>query len=135
MNNKTGFTLVEVLLVLVLLGLIFGLGVPGIFKLSENIKNRSYREKIKAVENAAIVYGTENKSLLQKESCEIETGKFIKCKKIKIRELIDANLLSSDSETTISFKDPRNDTKDLIDHCVYIYRSINNVKAKYIGTC
>ena len=63
-NNK-GFTLVEILAVIVLIGLLFGVGIPAISKISKNMEVRSYTQKVKLVEKAGELWGQDNKALLQ----------------------------------------------------------------------
>lgn len=55
--NKKGFTLVEILAVLVLIGLLLGIAIPGINKISSNMKNKSYNKKVNLIESAAILWG------------------------------------------------------------------------------
>ena len=67
--NKKGFTLIEILVVIALIGLIFGLGVPGIIKLKENMNKRSLNSKIALVESSAVLWGNDNKTLLWRKWC------------------------------------------------------------------
>lgn len=60
MKNK-GFTLVELLAVIVILGLILSLSIPSIFKISKNLKKQTYESKIETLEKgSAEIYGTDN---------------------------------------------------------------------------
>ena len=112
-NNNKGFTLVEILSVLVLIGLLFGLGVPAVSKISKNMKARTYNQKINLIEEAGKLWGQDNKALLQKEDCEIESGVMYKCIKITIKELIEEDYLDSETKENISYKDPIED-KEII---------------------
>ena len=64
--NKKGFTLVEVISVIALLGLIIGLAVPGVMRSSKKAKERTLNTKIKNIEKAAILYGQDNRNLISK---------------------------------------------------------------------
>ena len=65
--NKRGFTLVEVITVIALLGLIIGLAVPNVMKSSIKAKQRTLNTKIKNIEKAAVLYGQDNRKLINKK--------------------------------------------------------------------
>ena len=65
MNNK-GFTLVEIIAVIVVIGLILILAVPNVLKISKQTKLKAYDTKIDLIEQAAVSYGMDNKSLILK---------------------------------------------------------------------
>ena len=58
--NKKGFTLVEVLAVIVVLGLIVSISLPIYIGLSNNLKKNTYENKKRAIESAATKYAAEN---------------------------------------------------------------------------
>lgn len=64
--KKNGFTLVELLAVIVLLALLMTIAVPSAFKLSSKVKNKAYLTKIDLIEQAANNYGQSNISLIKK---------------------------------------------------------------------
>lgn len=149
MMNKKGFTLVEILSVIVLISLLLGLGIPGISRISKNMKERSYKTKVNLIEQAAVLWGQDNKTRLQETpNCEIKknennsAGEY-NCKKITINELIDNDYLEADSDkvktnTDVSgneynkyeYFDPRNNS-DISEECVYVYKKNNRVYAYY----
>ena len=87
--NKKGFTLVELLSVIVLIGLLVGIGIPGISRISSNMKKKSLNTKIDLIEQAGIFWGQDNKAMLQSSQCFIDDDETIaSCKKIYIAELI-----------------------------------------------
>lgn len=59
--NKKGFTLVELLSVIVLLGLIMGIASYGVIRAGKKAKERTLLTKVKNIEKAAIVYGQDHK--------------------------------------------------------------------------
>lgn len=141
LRNKKGFTLIELLSVIVLIGLLIGIGVPGVYKISDNMKKKSLDTKIELIEQAGILWGQENKSLLHSEKCDIpEVGDDIACKKVKIIDLIDEDYMDGDNHTK-SLKNPVND-KDFAnctddsgvgkDCNVFVYKKNNRVYA-YFG--
>lgn len=63
-SNK-GFTLVELLAVIVLLALLMTIAVPSAFKLNSKVKNKAYATKIDLIEQAANNYGQSNLRLIR----------------------------------------------------------------------
>lgn len=63
--KKNGFTLVELLAVIVLLALLMAIAVPSAFKLNSKVKGKAYNTKIDLIEQAANNYGQSNKSLIR----------------------------------------------------------------------
>lgn len=125
--NKKGFTLVELLAVLVLISLLMGLAIPGINRISNNMKKKSYNQKIKLVESAAELWGQDNKTRLQTDTdCSSEISK---CKKITIADLIKDNYLDSDNNSG-NYINPKND-KDMKNCEVFVYKQNKRVYAKY----
>ena len=83
MKNK-GFTLVELLAVIVIMGLILAIAIPNAFKLSNKVKTKAYKTKIEQIESGAgETYGTNNLGAIRtskskcafkfKENDEIDT--------------------------------------------------------------
>lgn len=125
--NKKGFTLVELLAVLVLISLLMGLAIPGINRISNNMKKKSYNQKIKLIESAAELWGQDNKTRLQADTdCSSEISK---CKKITIADLIKENYLDSDNNSG-KYANPKND-EDMKDCIVFVYKQNKRVYAKF----
>ena len=132
MKDKNGFTLVEILAVIVLISLILGLGIPSVIKLSKNMNKRASKTKIELVEEAALLWGNNNKSLLRKNKCNIE-GSNYDCYKVSIKSLIENEYLNSEKAEEIYYLSPT-DNIDISHNCVYVYKKNNRVYAKYSET-
>lgn len=62
MKNKKGFTLVELLAVIVLLGILVAIAVPSVLGISKKIKENMYEAKVKTIEVAAEAWADDNKN-------------------------------------------------------------------------
>ena len=129
-NNK-GFTLVELLSVIVLIGLLLGLGIPGINRIKQNMSKKSLNTKINLIEQAAVLWGQDNKTLLQaKSDCNDKDGNTISCYKKTIESLIEEDYLESESHNEITYTNPV-DNSELKGKCVYVYKKNNRVYANF----
>ena len=132
MINKKGFTLVEILVVIVLISLILGLGIPGIMKLNENANKRSLNSKIELIENAGVLWGNDNKALLKATNCEIDSQNY-DCYQISLEKLIEEDYYPSEKNDAPYVSNPVDKTA-ITSNCVYVYKKNNRVYAKYINT-
>ena len=130
-NNK-GLTLVELLAVIVLISLLLGLGIPGINRIRQNMSKKSLNTKVKLIEQAAVLWGQDNKTMLQKDDCSDVDNENKKCYQIKIEELIIEDYLESESHNEIIYTNPETN-KDMIEKNCYVrvYKKNNRVYAMF----
>lgn len=126
--KKNGFTLVELLSVLVLISLLMGIAIPGINRISKNMKTKSYNEKKELIESAAVLWGQDNKTRLQSMSCTVNGVDYF-CYRISIKSLIEEDYLDYDRNGN-EYIDPETDS-DIKDKCVYVYRKNKRVYAYF----
>jgi len=62
--KKNGFTLVEILAVIVIIALLMVLTIPNILKISRSTKERAYETKIDLIEQSAISFGMDNRNYI-----------------------------------------------------------------------
>ena len=86
-NNK-GFTLVELLAVIVIMGILLLVAIPGVFGISNTVKENIYCKKVSDIEAAAKLYG-------QDFVDDIEERGYIQ---ISVKTLIDNNMYRKESD-------------------------------------
>lgn len=132
---KKGFTLIEVLAVIVILSIVIGMALYS----SNRVKNSSLEEllqsKINNLESAAIMYGQDNQEELN-ESCTILEVDYSACMTVTVNDLIDASYYKSteiDSEGKVTLIN--NVTNEsMLDDKLTIYRKNNRIYALYRGS-
>ena len=70
--NKNGFTLVEIIAVIALLGLVMIIFMPNILDGGKNAKIKTLESKIKNIEKAAVLYGQESENKIKFTKKNIE---------------------------------------------------------------
>lgn len=76
MNNK-GFTLTELLVTIVIMGIITGLAFPSIRKLQEENRNEEFKAYEKVLVNAAKVYVDSHTNEIGRKECWVLTDEFL----------------------------------------------------------
>ena len=66
--KRNGFTLVEILAVIVIIGLLMVLTIPNVLKVSKNTKEQAYKTKVQLLEAAAKQFGLNNRAFIMKGS-------------------------------------------------------------------
>ena len=86
-KRQRGFTLIELIAVLVILTIIMSIAIPSISASIERSKEKQRNAKIKIMESAAEIYIVDRKSLITSSSCYV-----------KIDELISSTLINADDK-------------------------------------
>lgn len=69
MKNKKGFTLVELLAVIIVLGLIMAVAIPSSITIGNKIKEKLLSDKLDFAEKAAVLWGQDNRSCFSGSGC------------------------------------------------------------------
>ncbi len=124
MKNKAGFTLVELLAVIVILAIVITIAVPSTLAISNRIKNNLYCSKIDFIKNAAEIYGEDRKDSFGNITVN---GTSYKGQKIKVLDLVKGNYLKKDKESAPYIEDPRDKSKSLDDYAIDVYLKNNRI--------
>lgn len=132
---KKGFTLIEVLAVIVILSIVIGMAVYSSNRVKDSSLEKLLQTKIDNLESAAIMYGQDNPEELN-ESCTIFEVDYSNCMTVTVNVLIDGSYFKStetDSEGKVTLIN--NVTKEsMLDDKLTIYRKNNRIYALYIGS-
>lgn len=124
MKNKKGFTLIEILCVIVIIGILSVIATVSIVNLSSKSKNNLYCAKIELIENIAESYGIKYELELN-NSNELYNG--YKNLKIKVNTLVDAGKLEPDKGNDVI--NPKDNTV-MNDIDIILYLKNNQIKAE-----
>ena len=100
--KKNGFTLIEVLAVLIILGILISLTVPAYLTVLKDVKRDNYNSKVREIEVAANKYGDKIKDEVKLAG---ET-----CYRITVKKLIQMGELTSDSDYEDVIYSPADDS-------------------------
>lgn len=123
MKNKKGFTLVELLAVIVVLSLVMVIAIPAISKNTSDAKEAVLKTKVNLIVDDAVLFGqdnlnyflTSNKGPLK--SCT--SGDVVTCE-ISFSDLADAGYIKYDDEENKLITDPTKKKDSLNDEIILI---------------
>lgn len=121
---KKGFTLVELLAVLIILGLIIVIAIPSYTQIYTSIKRSNMQSKVTEVETAALKYGN-----LIKDDIKNAEGN---CKTIKVATLIEKGYIVSEDDVEAVIYDPTDNSA--LDGDIYLCycKSKMDITANYV---
>lgn len=112
MENK-GFTLVELLVVLVIMAIISAIGFAGVSAVQKNIKKNLWEAKIELILSGAKNYGEDNKNKLKETNiCNVNGEEKEYCITKDVQFLLDNNYIKTDEEDNDGNAIITNDTLD-----------------------
>lgn len=112
MKNK-GFTLVELLVVLVIMAIISAIGFAGVTAVQKNIKKNLWEAKIELILSGAKNYGEDNKNKFKEtDICNINGTVKEYCITKDVQFLLDNNYIKTDEEDNDGNVIITNDTLD-----------------------
>ena len=112
MKNK-GFTLVELLVVLVIMAIISAIGFAGVTAVQKNIKKNLWEAKIELIISGAKNYGEDNKNKFKEtDTCRINGSEKEYCITKDVQFLLNNNYIKTDEEDNDGNAIITNDTLD-----------------------
>lgn len=134
MKKKNGFSLVEILAVIVILSIVATMATFSVMKTRENSMKKLLNTKIDELEASAILYGQENQSSLG-GACTVDGVESKFCKVITVKELIDSDYYKSNEVNSSNKKDLINNVtnKSMLCDEIQIYKKNNRVYAKALN--
>lgn len=135
MKNK-GFTLVELMVVLVIIVIVSTIGFGGVALVQNNVKQNLWQGKVDMIEKNAVLYGEDNKNRLT-GTCTVDGVTQNACLTVTVQFLLDSNYIKTDEEDANGNDVIINETLDETEakyyansSNVYIYMENNKVYAK-----
>ena len=117
-TKKRGFTLVELLAVIVVLSIIISIAVPASISISNRAKEKMYKTKVEMIENAGKLYAQDNPSKVdQNKSCDI-----------KVEDLVNGGYLKADEDGKVV--NPKN-KKSMNEECIDLYKKNGRFYASF----
>lgn len=119
---KKGFTLIEILAVIGILGILMAIAVPSILTISEKMQVDMYCDKVEFVEKGAQLWGQDNYDQVFNSEGQSTV--------VKVSELVRTNYLKKDDDAD-GVLDPR-DNSSLMDRDVRIFIKNTRIYADYV---
>lgn len=124
MKNNKGFTLVELLAVIVVIALITTIAVPSAMGISNKIKVKMYCAKIDEIEVQAKAYGEDRRDSLTTTGINVT-----------VKDLVNSGYLKQDQDKSPYVVDPRDSqTTELYNMSFKIYLKYNRVYVDFNST-
>ena len=124
--DKKGFSLVEMLVVIIIISFLVALLIPGYLSIYTTIRRNSFETKVSQIEKAALKIANAEKDSVKDAPSS--------CKSYSIDKLIESGELSSDSDTKAEIISPI-DKQPLQGRVVVCYcKSALDIKANYVET-
>ena len=112
MKNRNGFTLVELLAVIVIMALLVAIAVPSTISISNRLKTKMYCSKIDSIETVAQLYGEDHRDSFSDNY--VQDGESYKSKTLTVKDLVDSGSLKKDQQESPYVVDPRDKTSDAL---------------------
>lgn len=123
MKNKKGFTLVELLAVIVVLSLVMIIAIPAITKNTSSAKKAILKTKVNLIVDEAVIWGEDNLNYFltsNKGPLKLCTGEDIITCEITFNDLAEAGYIKYDNEEEKLITDPTKKKNSLNDEVILL---------------
>ena len=133
--NKRGFTFIELLAVIILIGLVIGISVPAIRYADRKFHEKAYNTKIQLIKHAAENYGDDFKEIISDQNntntyTDPSTNTSYKAVTVRVRDLLSNGYITKDTDLSKEdVLDPRTN-ESMLDVTITIYIKNNRAYAK-----
>ncbi len=128
--KKKGFTLVELLAVIVILGLLVTMATVSVIYVSKRLRTKMYCSKIETIEKAAELYGQDLSEAQMNTSCTHKGQSYNICTTVSVGTLLTERYLDEDSAGDVI--DPRDKKTSMKANNLYIYKKNHRIYASFI---
>ncbi len=127
--DKKGFTLVELIAVIVVLAVIIALVAPSLLNTSSAAKEKTFRTKTELMENSAVIYGQDNyRSIVDGGIKQTIDGIQYYTKVVYVKDLVPEYITKDEEKGPKYVTDPRQNGKFLDDYTITIMINTNTRK-------
>lgn len=133
--NKKGFTFIELLAVLVIIGIVLLIAIPSIRYADRRFHEKAYNTKVEMIKNAATEYGDDYKEIILYSGTgttytDPTTTSTYPAINVTVRDLLNNGYITKDKEAkTDDILDPRDDSS-MLDMEIIIYIKNDRAYAK-----
>lgn len=133
--NKKGFTFIELLAVIAIIGFVLLIAIPSIRYADKKVHEKAYNTKLSLIKSAARDYGDDYKEVILYSSSgstytDEETGTSYPSVTVTVRDLLNNGYLTKDNDIKkTDILDPRND-QSMLDKVIIIYIKNNRAYVK-----
>ena len=135
--NKKGFTLVELMAVIALLGILAVLVTPTLVSLRNNVTNGSLKSKLQTIHSAAIDYAQDRLNLVPSpitQSYRLGDKNYnVNCLQVKVATLVEEGYLAT--ATAYTNKDPNEVNGEIEANTVKVYSPVDNKDLTEMFAC
>lgn len=136
---KKGFTIIELLSAIVILGIISVIAIPSILSVRKRILENTYQDKINLINRGALEWASDNINLLQKEvTVEVNDDPLqnnvyneIDCTNISVNKLIEEGYIVGDNDSKTILSNPLEE-KNFNEYFVCVRFDTNDILTRKI---
>lgn len=136
---KKGFTIIELLSAIVILGIISVIAIPSILSVRKRILENTYQDKINLINRGALEWASDNINLLQKEvTVEVNNDPLqnnvyneIDCTNISVNKLIEEGYIVGDNDSKTILSNPLEE-KNFNEYFVCVRFDTNDILTRKI---